>query len=189
MYIKSGVQEESEILKSITKFFTTNNIDLEIDQKDTDHNLYGKYSSLRIASSSMPKEDVFNYICFVLKLNPIRLPYSVLAGIDKNLILTYSSNCINVYATKNYSKTFQVLKIERLLKEQFEVSQKYVYYHYQSIVHCGNINKVLDCLEPLNGDFKGSKQNINSNTMFRIKNLNTLIYTEDDKTYLKYFGV
>lgn len=116
MYIKSGVLEESEILKSITKFFITNNIDLEIDQKDTDHKLYGKYSSLRIASSS-PKEDVFKYICFVLKLNPIKLPYSVLAGIDKNLILTYSSNCINVYATKNYSKTFQVIKIERLLKE------------------------------------------------------------------------
>lgn len=187
MYIKSGVQEESEILKAITKFFTTNNVELEIEQQDTNHNLYGKYSSLKIISS-MPKEDVFNFICFVLNLNRIKLPYSVLAGMDKNLILTYSSNSINVYATNNFSKTLQVRKIERLLKEQFEVSQKHEDYHYQSIVHSGDLNKVLNCLKPLNGDVKGSAY-IKSNTMFRLKNLNTLIFIDDDKIYFKYFGV
>lgn len=56
-------------------------------------------------------------------------------------------------------------------------------------MHCGVVKKVLNCLETLNGDVKGSTQSINSNTMFRIKNLNTLIYTENDKTYLKYYGV
>lgn len=188
MYIKSGVQEESEILKAIKKFFITNKVELEIDQQDTDNKLYGKYSSLKIISS-MPSEDVFNFICFVLNLNPISLPFNVLAGIDRNVILTYSRNNLNVYATNNFSKTLQVRKIERLLKEQFEVSQKYEYYHYQSIVNCGDVNKVLNCLEPLNGNVKGSSQNINSNTMFRIKNLNALIYSEDDKTYFKYFGV
>ena len=187
MYIKSGVQEESEILKAITKLFITNKVELEIELPYSAYQ-YGKYS-LKIISS-MPSEDVFNYICFVLKLNPlISLPFNVLAGIDSNVILTYSRNNLNVYATKNFSKTLQVRRIERLLKEQFEVSQKHEYYHYQSIVHCGDVNKVLNCLEPLNGDVKDSSQNINSNTMFRIKNLNALIYSEDDKTYFKYFGV
>lgn len=189
MYIKSGVQEESEILKALNKFFTSKNVDFEIKLQDSAYQ-YGKYSTMEIVSG-MPDEDVFTYICYVLKLNRIRLPYSLLAGIDKNLILTYARNNLNVYATKNYSKTFLVQKIESLLRKKFEVSGKYEYYHYQSIVHCDNIIDVLNCLKPLNGDsgLPTNKVSISTNIMLRLKNLNALIYVEDDKTYLKYYGV
>ena len=190
MYIKSGVQEEAEILKALNKFFTSKNVDLEIKLQDSAYQ-YGKYSTMEIVSD-MPDEDVFTYICYVLKLNRIRLPYSVLAGIDKNLILTYARNNLTVYATKNYSKTFLVQKIESLLRKKFEVSGKYEYYHYQSIVHCDNIIDVLNSLKPLNGDSglpNNNKVSINTNIMLRLKNLNALVYVDDDKTYLKYYGV